>query len=60
MATAKEELPVLGIQASCRYVRQVAVTYCHGTSVARSLKLLTLPQAGGRKRNNNYYTIYKP
>jgi len=25
MATAKEELPVLGIQASCRHARQVAV-----------------------------------
>jgi len=50
MATAKEELLVLGIQASCRHVRQVAVTYCRGTSVARSLKLLTLPQVGGRKK----------
>jgi len=37
-------------EASCRYVRQVAVTCCRGTSVARSLKLLTLPQVGKKKR----------
>jgi len=48
MATTKEELPVLGIQVSYYYARQVAVTCCRGTSVARSLKLLTLPQAGKR------------
>jgi len=44
MATVKEELPVLGIQASCRHARQVAVTCRRGTSVARSLKFLALPQ----------------
>jgi len=43
MATAKEELLVLGIQASCRHARQVAITCRRGTSVARSLKLLALP-----------------
>ena len=36
MATIKEELLVLGM-------RQIAITYCRGTSVARSLKLLALP-----------------
>ena len=36
MATTKEELPVSGM-------RQVAITCRRGTSVARSLKLLTLP-----------------
>ena len=35
---------LLGIQASCYYARQVAVTCRRGTSVARSLKLLALPQ----------------
>ena len=35
MATTKEELLVLG-------VRQVVVTCCRGTSVARSLRLLAL------------------
>ena len=30
-------------EASCRYVRQTAVTCRRGTSVARSLKLLALP-----------------
>ena len=38
MATAKEELPVSG-------VRQAVVMCCRGTSVARNLKLLTLPHS---------------
>ena len=38
MATIKEELLVLGM-------RQVAITYRRGTSVARSLKLLALPHS---------------
>ena len=42
MATAKEELPVLGIKASGYYIRQVAVTYRHSTSVVRNLEFLTL------------------
>ena len=51
MATTKKELLVLGIKASgyylgqvkasCFYIRQVAVTYRHGTSVVRNLKFLT-------------------
>ena len=42
MATAKEELLVLGIKASSYYLRQVAVTYYRGTRVVRNLKFLTL------------------
>jgi len=60
MATAKEGLPVLGIQASCHHARQVAVTCRRGTSLARSLKLLALPQ--GRaiiQYNNHHHTIYE-
>ena len=38
MAAIKEELLVLGI-------RQAVVTCCRGTSVARSLRLLTLPHS---------------
>ena len=51
MATTKEELPVLGIkasghylgqvEASCLYIRQVAVIYRRGISVVRNLKFLT-------------------
>ena len=51
MATTKEKLLVLGIkasgyylgqvEASCLYIRQVAVTYYCGTSVVRNLKFLT-------------------
>ena len=43
MATVKEELLVLEIQANYRHTRQVAVTCRRGTSVASSLKLLALP-----------------
>ena len=32
---------LLGIKASGNYIRQVAVTYCRGTSVVRNLKFLT-------------------
>ena len=41
MATTKEELPVLGIKGSSNYIRQVAITYCCGTSIVRNLKFLT-------------------
>ena len=41
-------LPFLKSLLYCWEYRQVAVTCRRGTSVARSLKLLTLPQAGGR------------
>ena len=41
MATTKEELLVLGIKANGYYLRQVAVTYCGGTSVVRNFKFLT-------------------
>jgi hypothetical protein len=34
---------VLGIKGSGNCIRQVAVIYCCSTSVAKSLKLLTLP-----------------
>jgi len=44
MATIKEELLVLGIKASGYRMRHIAVTYRRGASVARSLKLLALPQ----------------
>jgi len=41
MVTIKEELLVLGIKVSGRYLRQVAVTCRRGTSVVRNLKFLT-------------------
>ena len=41
METTKKELPVLGIKAISYYIRQVAVTYCRGTSVVKNLKFLT-------------------
>ena len=41
IAVTYSKLPLRA--ASCRYVRQVAVTCRRGTSVARSLKLLALP-----------------
>ena len=43
MATTKERVASVGNKASCHHVRQVAVTYRRGTSVARSLKFLALP-----------------
>jgi hypothetical protein len=73
MATMKEELLVLEIKVNGHYLRQVvftvrqitimmrqvAVTCRQGTSVARSLKLLTLPYPFSLI-NSNYHTIYEP
>ena len=41
MATTKEELLVLGINAIGYYIRQVAVICRCGTSVVKNLKVLT-------------------
>ena len=51
MATIKEELLVSGI-------RQIAITYRRGTSVARSLKLLALPYSNKKSLLTNITITY--
>ena len=58
MATTKEELLVLGIKASSNYIRQVAVTCCHGTSMVRNLKFFT-PFFIFLAIELQYYSIYE-
>ena len=53
----KRRVASVGNNIICGYI----VIYCRGTSVIKSLKLLTLPHPFLRTKykNNNHYTIYE-